>query len=192
MCAGIMSGKVLEECSALACEIVYEAPYDHPTKPHDVMKFPLGGSPYGHVLVGARECDGLDSDGNPITSDTAESPKFTVAAVGQYDDVFRRTDSAFTAHENNGVHWYFEPGKAMGFAPTNEIHLVAGRDVKTQQPQLANVQVPPPPPSSPPATCHASCPRTKADTSAKATASNALSLPLSVLFAATRLPPVTP
>ena len=88
---------------------MYEAPYETPTTTADVMKYPVGQSPYGHVIVGARSCDSNTS--------------FTVAAAGAYDAVFRATDSLTKAHEHNGAYWYFYKGSSMGFADSASIQL---------------------------------------------------------------------
>ena len=74
------------------------------------MKYAPGQSPYGIVLVGAKRNVG-DRD-------------FIVAAVGEYDSVFRRTESATEAHSDRfGANWYFQPGSSMGFSPELDINL---------------------------------------------------------------------
>jgi hypothetical protein len=88
------------------------------------MRYPLGASPYPHVIVGAREC--------------TDNTSFAIAAAGSYDTIFRRTDSPTAAHgahvaqpgtnrrratSDHGAYWYFVPGQAMGFAGVSEIQL---------------------------------------------------------------------
>ena len=111
-CSGVLTGNILSSnCGILDCgNPIYEKPSDHPTTTADVMKYAPGQSPYGIVLVGAKRNVG-DRD-------------FIVAAVGEYDSVFRRTESATEAHSDRfGANWYFQPGSSMGFSPDPTIDL---------------------------------------------------------------------
>lgn len=47
----------------------------------------------------------------------------TVAAMGDRDQVLRRTTSRTEAHEHNGAHWYCFKGKGFGFAPNGTVNV---------------------------------------------------------------------
>ena len=118
LCHGIMTGDVLSECSAMHCDPIYDAPYDAPTTTADVKHYPIGSSPYGHVLIGATTCE--------------DNSSFAIAAFGTYDQVFLPTSSQSQAHArrlaeqaSDDVFWYFVPGRSMGFSARPDIQLSA-------------------------------------------------------------------
>ena len=82
----------------------YSKPYSHGTTREQLASVPAHAR---YVFVGA-----VSPDGN-----------IALAAMGERDEVLRVTDSVEKAHEHNGVHWYFKPGWAFGFSPTEEICL---------------------------------------------------------------------
>ena len=82
----------------------YSKPYSHGTTREQLASVPAHAR---YVFVGA-----VSPDGN-----------IALAAMGERDEVLRVTSSNQKAHEHNGVHWYFKPGWAFGFSPTEEISL---------------------------------------------------------------------
>ena len=96
--------------AGLACTTIYNQPYSHRTRIADVKRYAVGASPYAYAILGAR-------------FGSSSSQPFTLAAVGDYNAVFRATASTSTAYANSGAYWYFYFPRSMGFAPSSTITL---------------------------------------------------------------------